>query len=256
MRRRNAQQEEALASLRRTLHTRDEFLAMASHELRTPITTLGLQTEGLLHLGGARRQRQWPPGRSGRRAAAETPRLDPKSGAAPRPARRPAARRLAPDRGATGAPAGGGGPRGAWRAMPSICCGSRRSARGRRSSCARGPASWGAGIAFASGRWSPTCCRTRSSSVAASPSRSRWKPRPTTTAPALQVKDAGEGIPPEEQTRIFERFERVTTGPATRASGLGLWISKQIVEASRGTISVESRSGQGSTFTVRLPRAG
>ena len=72
----------------------------------------------------------------------------------------------------------------------------------------------------------------------------------------LQVRDAGEGIPPEEQDRIFERFERVTTGPAHPGLGLGLWISKQIVEASRGTISVESRSGQGSTFTVRLPRAG
>ncbi len=48
MRRRNAQQEEALASLQRTLQVRDEFLSAASHELRTPITTLSLQTEGLL----------------------------------------------------------------------------------------------------------------------------------------------------------------------------------------------------------------
>src|SRR6185369_17992776 len=53
MRRRNAQQEEALASLQRTLKARDEFLSAASHELRTPITTLSLQTDGLLSLPAA-----------------------------------------------------------------------------------------------------------------------------------------------------------------------------------------------------------
>ena len=53
MRRRNAQQEEALASLQRTLKARDEFLSAASHELRTPITTLSLQTDGLLSLRGS-----------------------------------------------------------------------------------------------------------------------------------------------------------------------------------------------------------
>ena len=53
MRRRNAQQEEALASLQRTLKARDEFLSAASHELRTPITTLSLQTDGLLNIPGA-----------------------------------------------------------------------------------------------------------------------------------------------------------------------------------------------------------
>src|SRR4051812_41390173 len=50
MRRRNAQQEEVLASLQRTLKARDEFLSAASHELRTPITTLSLQTDGLLNI--------------------------------------------------------------------------------------------------------------------------------------------------------------------------------------------------------------
>ena len=52
MRRRNAQQEDALASLQRTLRARDEFLSAASHELRTPITTLSLQTDGLLNIPG------------------------------------------------------------------------------------------------------------------------------------------------------------------------------------------------------------
>ena len=52
MRRRNTQQEEMLVNLRRTLHARDEFFSAASHELRTPLTTLGLQTEGLLQAYG------------------------------------------------------------------------------------------------------------------------------------------------------------------------------------------------------------
>ena len=58
MRRRNAQQEEVLASLQRTLKARDEFLSAASHELRTPITTLSLQTDGLLNIARRRRQRR------------------------------------------------------------------------------------------------------------------------------------------------------------------------------------------------------
>ncbi|HEY4392909.1 MAG TPA: response regulator, partial [Polyangia bacterium] len=50
MRRRNALQEEILAGLNRKILARDEFLSAASHELRTPITTLSLQTEGLLSI--------------------------------------------------------------------------------------------------------------------------------------------------------------------------------------------------------------
>ena len=55
MRRRNAQQEEILAGLNRKIHARDEFLSAASHELRTPITTLSLQTEGLLSVAAVQR---------------------------------------------------------------------------------------------------------------------------------------------------------------------------------------------------------
>jgi signal transduction histidine kinase len=71
----------------------------------------------------------------------------------------------------------------------------------------------------------------------------------------LRVRDAGEGIRQEEQDLIFERFERASNGNGHPGLGLGLWISKRIVEACHGTISVESRQGQGSTFTVQLPRA-
>ena len=71
----------------------------------------------------------------------------------------------------------------------------------------------------------------------------------------LAVTDEGEGIPPKEQTRIFDRFERATSVRQHPGLGLGLWICKQIVEASRGTISVRSQPGRGTTFSVELPRA-
>jgi two-component system phosphate regulon sensor histidine kinase PhoR len=73
----------------------------------------------------------------------------------------------------------------------------------------------------------------------------------------LSVADTGIGIPAADQERIFERFFRAEA--ATRrmipGSGLGLTISKAIVEAHQGTITVRSDEDHGSTFTVRLPLA-
>jgi signal transduction histidine kinase len=69
----------------------------------------------------------------------------------------------------------------------------------------------------------------------------------------LQVKDRGVGISAKDQARIFERFERLMTGRATVGFGLGLWVVGQLTESMGGTIVVESNPGNGSTFTVRLP---
>jgi two-component system sensor histidine kinase ResE len=69
------------------------------------------------------------------------------------------------------------------------------------------------------------------------------------------VKDTGYGIAPEDQPHIFERFYRVTRHPAgAHSTGLGLAIARQIVREHGGEICVESEAGQGSTFTVLLPR--
>jgi signal transduction histidine kinase len=69
----------------------------------------------------------------------------------------------------------------------------------------------------------------------------------------LQVRDHGVGIAPDQQARMFERFER---GPEQRSGGfgIGLWVVKNICAAMGGTISVESRLGDGACFTVMLPR--
>lgn len=71
----------------------------------------------------------------------------------------------------------------------------------------------------------------------------------------LTVSDTGNGIPEQAIGRIFEPFEQVSDRLSDRrlGTGLGLWISRKIVEASAGTLSVESRIGEGTRFTVRFP---
>lgn len=69
----------------------------------------------------------------------------------------------------------------------------------------------------------------------------------------IAVRDRGIGIAPADQQRIFERFERVSSVHNVSGLGLGLFVSRQIVDMHGGRIEVESAPGQGSTFTVDLP---
>jgi len=67
------------------------------------------------------------------------------------------------------------------------------------------------------------------------------------------VKDSGQGIPPEQVEKVFERFE-TGSEPEQSGLGLGLAIVKEIVELHQGEISVQSEVGKGTTFTFLLPR--
>lgn len=69
----------------------------------------------------------------------------------------------------------------------------------------------------------------------------------------VKIRDYGLGIPREDLKRIFEKFYRVERSQNVLGTGLGLCISKGIVEAHGGQINVESMPGEGSTFTVELP---
>ncbi|MEW5849291.1 MAG: ATP-binding protein [Myxococcota bacterium] len=70
----------------------------------------------------------------------------------------------------------------------------------------------------------------------------------------LSVHDEGIGVPSRDQARIFERFERAVPPSSYGGLGLGLYITRNIVEAHGGAIEVVSGQGQGATFTVTLPR--
>ncbi|GGK90338.1 hybrid sensor histidine kinase/response regulator [Mangrovihabitans endophyticus] len=80
--------------------------------------------------------------------------------------------------------------------------------------------------------------------------------RPSADMVSLTVTDTGVGIAPEDQERVFEEFQQVGDDEGRQAgTGLGLALTKRLVEAHGGDITLVSQLGQGSAFTVRLPAA-
>jgi signal transduction histidine kinase len=75
---------------------------------------------------------------------------------------------------------------------------------------------------------------------------------------AISIADTGIGIARDQQERIFEPFVQAdrALNSSDQGVGLGLAISRQLARAMRGTLTVESTVGVGSTFTLTLPRAG
>ena len=71
----------------------------------------------------------------------------------------------------------------------------------------------------------------------------------------ISVHDLGDGVPLAEQARIFDRFYRSGSAltSSTSGVGLGLYIARRLTEAMGGTLTLNSRPGQGSTFSVFLP---
>ena len=80
-----------------------------------------------------------------------------------------------------------------------------------------------------------------------------------TSSLVLSVSDKGKGIAPEKQRQLFQRFVRLEDdlNSSVRGSGLGLYISRRLMEAMGGNIWVESEGipGEGSSFCIRLPVA-
>ena len=68
----------------------------------------------------------------------------------------------------------------------------------------------------------------------------------------IEITDQGTGMTPEQKDQIFEPF--YTTKPVGKGTGLGLWVSLQIIEQHKGSLEVESTPGQGSTFRIKLPK--
>jgi signal transduction histidine kinase len=234
--------------LRSALHVRDEFLSVASHELRTPITTLSLQTESALRsLSAAHGNGADGEDRILRRfntIRRQIIRLEQLVEALLDVSRLMEGRMLlTPDEVDLGAVA--------TDTVESLSETASHAGTTINLRCANG----------VTGRWD----RLRIGQVITNLVSNAIKfggGQPIDVAVAaddgaacLSVRDGGIGIPPEQRKRIFDRFERAPVERHYPGLGLGLWIAKQIVDASRGTITVESEVGVGSTFTVRLPRS-
>lgn len=81
-----------------------------------------------------------------------------------------------------------------------------------------------------------------------------WK---TNDKLSISVQDFGTGITEENQKKIFDRFKRLDTGinSLNRGHGLGLSINKAILDLFNGTIDIQSKLGEGSTFTISIPES-
>lgn len=72
----------------------------------------------------------------------------------------------------------------------------------------------------------------------------------------ISIRDDGVGIAPQRVPHVFERFRRPGADPAIRGMGMGLYLSRHLMAAQGGTLTVSSPGvGHGSTFTIALPVA-
>ncbi|MBI3185963.1 MAG: PAS domain-containing protein [Myxococcales bacterium] len=239
-----AEREHLLAQREEAIQSRDNFLSVASHELRTPITTLHLQLELLM------RQVRAGDGADGLKGRLEAVRRQTR-----RLTRlvdqlldvsRLAANRLQVE----------------LEELDLVEVVSEQLA-GHSDTCLRA----GCEVRFPApgpvvGRWD----RTRLEQIIANLLSNATKygaGRPVEIAveaaaslARLTVRDHGIGIAPEDQQRIFERFERAVPTRSHLGLGLGLWIVRKAAEVLGGEVRVSSRVGEGATFTVELPLGG
>ncbi len=132
--------------------------------------------------------------------------------------------------------------------------GARRQERRRRSRSSQIPrSSWSRETSAASARSSSTCSVTRSSSRPPGGSVEVSSAQQNGEV-LVSVKDTGPGIASGDQERIFEEFQQTDLGAEQReGTGLGLALSKKLIELHGGRIWVESEIDKGSTFTFTLP---
>jgi PAS domain S-box-containing protein len=236
--------EALVAGLQRALDARDEFLSIASHELKTPLTALNLHLEGLLRQAARGGADAVPPAVQERLRVVE--RQGKRIG------------QLVNDLlDVTRIRAGRVALRVEEVDLAALVADAVERMRGAAAQAGceltlavEGPAS---------GRWD----RSRLDQVVVnllSNALKYGRGRPVAVRVEggpeevrLSVADGGIGIAPEDHARIFKRFERAVTTPEYGGLGLGLWIAHEIVRLLGGAIRVESRLGAGARFVVELP---
>ena len=244
-----AQQRQSalLDELRDAVRARDEFLSVASHELRTPITTLNLQVDGLSRL-----LRELVSGvvseKVTRRLEVTRRQVDRLAGLV--------ASLIDVSRVTSGKVELAKHPADLAELLRSVT--ERFGEEALRSGSSlhfesRGPI-WGD---FDASRIDQVLSNLLSNAIR----YGRGRPIVVGAASAgdtvrFWVEDRGIGIAPEHQARIFQRYERAAPAANYAGLGLGLWISRQLAEAMGGTITVRSQPDDGSVFTVEIPRDG
>ncbi len=239
------ERRDAIADLNEAVRARDEFLSIASHELKTPITSLELQLASVLKLVRSRRHREVPPEKLEfklKRATAQIHRLT--------------------------------------ALINTLLDVTRITSGGLKLS--RTQVDFGQLVTGVLDRFSEAIksCNSEVMFFADQPVIGSWdaivleavvtnlvsnsvkfgQGKPINVMVSreedvarLTVVDHGMGISQEDQSRIFQRFERAVPSKHFGGFGIGLWVAQQVVEAHGGTIRVSSREGLGSTFTVELP---
>jgi PAS domain S-box-containing protein len=231
--------------LRDAVRARDEFLSIASHELKTPITPLELQLTSMLGLVRERRHAEVPAEKLESKLEMAVRQIDRLTALINNmldvtritSGRLSLARRMVDLRDCVRA----------------VVARSRETIK--RSHCALVIAAEDPVVGY----WDPIGLETVFSNLLSNAAKfGEGKPIEITIDRAdavarMVVQDQGIGIAPAEQQRIFERFERAVPARHYGGFGIGLWAARQIIEAHGGSIRVSSEPGAGSIFTVELP---
>jgi signal transduction histidine kinase len=235
----------AIAERNHAVDARDEFLSIASHELRTPLTALSLHVQNLLHRlqrpgGGPSREETLQSMESANRLLMRMARL--------------IGELLEVSRVATGT--------FQLQREEMDLAASVRESLGRfegqlaTAGCRVEVQSTGK----LTGRWDPLRLdQVIDNLISNAVKYGAGKPVEVQLSGngervVLEVRDHGIGINPADQRRVFERFERAVSRRRFGGFGLGLWITRKVIEAHGGSIHLISEPGLGSTFRVELPR--
>lgn len=240
------EREEAFAALEQAVSARDEFLSIASHELKTPLTCLRLQAQGLAR--AAQRERG---------AALDNAQVLQRIASIERNAERLTSlieRLLDITRVATGRLRLSRGNVDLVRVARHVA--SEMADTFRDAGCEVAIAAPAHLVGDWDGDRLEMVVRNLLSNAAKYGARRpiRVELEDAGDAARLRVIDRGIGISAEDQRRIFGRFERAVPERHYGGFGVGLWLAEQLVEAHGGRIEVESDPGRGSTFSVTLPK--
>jgi signal transduction histidine kinase len=233
---------ERTAQLEAALRTREEFLAVASHELRTPVAALQLAVESLLRAQHGRSLAPADEQRRLRRAGAQCERLA-----------RMVNDLLDVSQARTGALS-------IAPAEADLCAIVRAAAERLAPALARaGCALHVDAPASLPGRWDAARLHQIVTNLLANTVRHapgsavEVSLTPRVHGPVLAVRDHGPGIPPEARFRVFEPFTRLDSARGNGGFGNGLWLVRRAVEAHGGVVELRETPGGGATFVIALP---